>query len=101
MNGKLCLRWLSRIVVFLCFRFFLLFGQEVQAADVLSYSKNYFVAGDVVIGGAGGLRGTSVNGFATGTININGVPTGADRECSNRSPFLNAQNLLGRSLSSV
>jgi hypothetical protein len=59
--------------------------------DPLQLYKNYFVTGDYVVGGVG-LRGTGVNGWATGTINIpdsnayaagtlatdEQVPTGAD-----------------------
>ena len=35
----------------------------------LTYSNNYFVTGDYVVGGVG-LRGLGVNGYATGTIHI-------------------------------
>jgi len=48
-----------------------------KAADALSYTKNYFVTGDYSVTGVG-LRGTGVNGFATGTINVTDVPAGAD-----------------------
>ena len=51
--------------------------QAGQAADALSYTKNYFVTGDYVVAGVG-LRGTGVNGLATGTIMVSGVPAGAD-----------------------
>src|SRR5262245_37954335 len=78
MSGMRGLSRLLRVGVFVCFVSFFMFGREGQAADALSYFKNYFVTGDVVIGGVGGLRGTGVNGFATGTINISGVPAGAD-----------------------
>ncbi len=50
---------------------------EAQAADPLKFFKNYFVTGDYVVGGVG-LRNTGVNGLATGTINVAGVPTGSD-----------------------
>ncbi|MEO8658238.1 MAG: hypothetical protein ABI693_07195 [Bryobacteraceae bacterium] len=45
--------------------------------DSLHYFKNYFVTGDYAVAGVG-LRGQGVNGFATGTIYLNGVPKGAD-----------------------
>ena len=56
-----------------------LFAPLVQAdsSDSLHYFKNYFVTGDYAVAGVG-LRGTGVNGFANGTINLSGVPTGAD-----------------------
>ena len=57
--------------------FLALFAQLGRAADALNYTKNYFVTGDYVVGGVG-LRGKGVSGFATGTINISGVPAGAD-----------------------
>ena len=57
--------------------FLTLFAQLGQSADALNYFKNYFVTGDYVVGGVG-LRGTGVNGLATGSINISGVPAGAD-----------------------
>ena len=52
-------------------------AQTGRAADALSYFKSYYVTGDYVIAGVG-LRGTGVNGLATGTINVGGVPAGAD-----------------------
>src|SRR6188508_2557375 len=45
--------------------------------SALSFFKNYIVTGDYVIGGIG-LRGQGVNGIATGSIQISGVPAGAD-----------------------
>jgi hypothetical protein len=50
-----------------------LFAQLGEAADALQFFKNYFVTGDVALAGVG-LRSSGVNGFATGTINMNGVP---------------------------
>ena len=55
------------------------------APPPLNFFNNYFVTGDYVVGGVG-LRGSGVNGFATGTISIpdansvpaTGVPPGAD-----------------------
>ena len=55
-----------------------LFAPLVRAADALNYTKNYYVTGDVVSGGVGGMRGTGVNGFATRTFDFSGVPAGAD-----------------------
>src|SRR5437870_8975122 len=54
-------------------------GGHAQAADALNFFKNYFITGDYVVGGVG-LRGTGVNGFATGTINMTNaaVPQGAE-----------------------
>ena len=46
-------------------------------ADSLHYFKNYFVTGDYAVAGVG-LYGTGTKGTATGTINMNGVPQGAD-----------------------
>jgi len=43
----------------------------------LDYFKNYFVTGDYVTG-AVGLQRTGVNGFASGNINIAGIPDGAE-----------------------
>src|SRR5262249_666362 len=63
---------------------FLLFTATSHAADALSYFKNYFVTGDYVAAGVG-LRGTGINGIATGTINFSGVPCtlgGAYVSCS-------------------
>ena len=45
--------------------------------DALSFFKNYFLTGDYVVAGVG-LRGQGVNGIATGSIQVSGVPAGAD-----------------------
>ncbi len=50
---------------------------SAQAPDALGFFKNYFITGDYVVGGVG-LRGQGVNGIATGSIVIQGVPQGAD-----------------------
>src|SRR5262249_27652232 len=42
-------------------------------ADALNYFQNYFVTGDAAIGSVA-LRGTGVNGIATGKITISAVP---------------------------
>src|SRR5262245_14865575 len=55
----------------------LLLVPSAKAADALNYTKNYFVTGDYAVAGVG-LRGKGVAGFATGTINMSGVPAGAD-----------------------
>ncbi len=51
--------------------------QPLDAAPALSYTKNYFLTGDYVVAGVG-LRGTGVNGFASNTLTVSGVPLGAD-----------------------
>jgi hypothetical protein len=48
----------------------------VQASDALSFFNNWFVTGDYAVAGVG-LRGTGVNGWATGSINMTGVPANA------------------------
>ena len=45
-------------------------------SDSLSFFNNWFVTGDYAVAGVG-LKGTSVSGFATGTIQMTGVPSGA------------------------
>ena len=50
---------------------------SAQAPDALGFFKNYFITGDYVVGGVG-LRGRGVNGIATGSIAIQGVPQDAD-----------------------
>jgi len=57
-------------------------GQSALSARViptgpLSFFKNFFVTGDYVTG-AVGLQGQGVNGKATGSIAISGVPAGVD-----------------------
>lgn len=49
----------------------------VQASDALSFFNNWFVTGDYAVAGVG-LRGTGVNGWATGAINMTGVPSNAE-----------------------
>src|SRR5512142_1983030 len=48
-----------------------------QAADALPYSRSYMVTGNYAVGGVD-ITGSSVNGFSTGTISMNGVPADAD-----------------------
>ena len=50
-----------------------LFAPVARAQDPLQFFKNYFVTGDYVVAGVG-LNGQGVNGFATNTINLSGVP---------------------------
>ena len=54
-----------------------IFARVACAGDALSFFNNWFVTGDYAVAGVG-LRGAGVNGWATGTINMTGVPTGAD-----------------------
>jgi len=44
-------------------------GMAQTSSTPLTFSNNYFVTGDYVVGGVG-LRGLGVNGYATGTITI-------------------------------
>jgi hypothetical protein len=55
------------------------FGRALDPlpGDALSFKNNWFLTGDYTVGGIG-LRGAGVNGVATGTINIAGVPANAD-----------------------
>src|SRR4030095_8957562 len=50
---------------------------RAQTADALTFFKNFFVTRDYVVGGAG-LRGLGINGKATGSIHLSGVPANAD-----------------------
>ncbi len=47
-----------------------------SATDSLTFFNNWFATGDYAVGGVG-LRGTGQGGWATGTINMTGVPSGA------------------------
>ena len=56
------------------------FGDDrlgAQTPDDLKFFKNYFVTGDYVVAGVG-LRGSGLGGVATGNINVQGVPVGAE-----------------------
>jgi hypothetical protein len=44
--------------------------------DSLNFFNNWFVTGDYAVAGVG-LRGTGVNGWATGTVHMTGLPSGA------------------------
>ena len=76
-------RGLRTSVALLCLGFALLSVQQpvqTQAQtppDALQFFKNYFVTGSHVVGGVG-LQGRGVNGVATGSIPMSGVPEGAD-----------------------
>ena len=50
---------------------------NAQTPDALSFFKNFFLTGDYAVGGVG-LRDLGVNGIATGSIPIAGVPADAD-----------------------
>ncbi len=50
---------------------------QAPPPDALTFFKNYFITGSHVVGGVG-LYGKGVGGFATGTIEMKGVPEGAD-----------------------
>ena len=54
-------------------------ASTAHAEQSLKFFKNYFLTGDYVAAGVG-LRGTGVNGLATGTITIdpNQIPAGAE-----------------------
>ncbi len=81
--------WVTRILAAAVWAMpFVILAPLASASDALTYFKNYFVTGDYV-SAAVGLRGTGVNGLATGTINIAGVPcskgvgpTGSFSQCS-------------------
>jgi Bacterial lectin/YDG domain/MBG domain (YGX type) len=55
---------------------FILVPGVIRASDALTFFNNWFVTGDYVVAGVG-LRGTGVNGWATGSINVTGVPANA------------------------
>jgi hypothetical protein len=55
---------------------FLSVTQLTWAADALNFFNNWFVTGDYAVAGVG-LRGTGVGGWATGKINMSGVPSTA------------------------
>jgi hypothetical protein len=79
MSRNLSLLRLSRSALLFGALFLVLFVQVGSAqTDALSYDKNYFVTGDVIVNGVGGLRGTGVGGVTNATVNIAGVPQGAD-----------------------
>ena len=71
-------------VAAIAFGLVLLSGQAVQA-QALNFYKNYFVTGDYEVGGVG-LKGTGVNGMATGTIDI---PDGFSFQCTAFSSIFN------------
>ena len=50
---------------------------SAHAPDALKFFKNYFITGDYAVGGVG-LRGQGVNGLATGSIAMSGVPKDVD-----------------------
>lgn len=50
---------------------------SAHVPDALKFFKNYFITGDYAVGGVG-LRGQGVNGLATGSIAMSGVPKDVD-----------------------
>jgi hypothetical protein len=54
----------------------ILLASAASASDSLTFFNNWFVTGDYAVAGVG-LKGTGVGGWATGKINMTGVPTGA------------------------
>ena len=66
-------RWFQACVLL----FLASFAPKASAADALNFFNNWFVTGDYAVAGVG-LRGTGVNGIATGTITMPGIPTGAE-----------------------
>jgi len=68
-----------RIAVLVVATFVALFVQpgRGQAPGPLNFFKNYFLEGDYAVAGVG-VRGTGIDGFATATIHMNGVPANAD-----------------------
>ena len=81
-------RLLGKQALFISLVLLTLNVQSGQAADALKFFKNYFVTGDYVVAGVG-LRGTGGNAapavlapsntvYAAGTIQMSGVPPGAD-----------------------
>ena len=55
----------------------MLLANAAWAADALTFFNNWFVTGDYNVTGIG-LRGKGVNGWATGTMLMSGVPNGAE-----------------------
>jgi hypothetical protein len=51
---------------------------DSQAADGIDFFKNYFVTGDYVVGSVDLKPQQAVEGLASGTINMSGVPADAD-----------------------
>src|SRR5258705_8723454 len=50
--------------------------QRAQAINAPTFFNNYFLTGDYLVNGVG-LKGTGVQGFATNTIAVSGVPADA------------------------
>ena len=68
----------TRFATLFCFAFWLFLAQLAWAADSLTFFNNWFVTGDYVVAGVG-LRGGGAGhgGWATGNINVAGVPNNA------------------------
>lgn len=67
----------TRLNKFLPLAILPLLAQLTWAGDGLSFFNNWFVTGDYAVAGVG-LRGTGINGWATGAINMTAVPAGAE-----------------------
>src|SRR5215831_2536496 len=77
-RSRVCLSArLSRIVFLAAVALVTLFTPSVKGQapppDALNFYTSMFITGDYVVSGVN-LRGTGVNGIATGTISIAGVP---------------------------
>ena len=56
----------------------LAYAQSGEAADGIKFFKNYFITGDYVTGSVDIVPQTAVDGRASGTIPMSGVPANAD-----------------------
>ena len=83
---------LKKLAVIISLGFLLLFAQPGRAqTNALQFYKSHFVTGDYVVGGKGlrgqgvldtatqVITGSTMDHYATGTININGVPPNAEQ----------------------
>ena len=66
-----------RVYPILLLSFAAILPRMARASDALSFFNNWFVTGDYAVAGIG-LRGTGVNGWATGSINMTSVPANAE-----------------------
>ncbi len=68
-------RILAGYLSLVCFRFWL--NSPGRHRRSLNFFNNWFVTGDYAVGGVGLRGGGAESGWATGTINMTGVPTSA------------------------